>query len=58
MNNCFKGIKLKKTFLIVCSLIILGFGVFNLVEYHFLKGILKIVIGAVLLIIYSDKDFK
>lgn len=47
---------IKQVFLIACAICFIYFGVLNCINLHWIKGILKIGIGGVMLIIYSDKN--
>lgn len=50
--------QVKRIFLIVACLVMLVLGVLNLFEHEFLRGTIKIGIGIVMLIIYTDKNIR
>ena len=50
--------RVKRIFLIICCLIILFFGILNLFEHNFIRGIIKIAIASIMLIIFTDKNIN
>lgn len=47
---------IRQIFMIIIALIILSFGVYNLIEASYFKAAIKIVIGIFFLIIFTDKN--
>lgn len=50
--------QVKRICLIVACLVMLVLGVLNLFEHNFIRGIIKIIISVIMLIIYSDKKIQ